>query len=137
MAGRSGADNVQFTPDTWAIKTSVPFIGGRDQRYFQCGTSINNKGYIIAGSNGSTNWRNADEYSLNEDVWVSKTDMPAPTRANSACTTVLNKGYVFSGNNGASRYSDNDEYYPDSWTAKTNVPTIVVAATSTTILNKA
>ena len=135
MAGHYGADNMQYTPDTWVTKTSLPFLGGRDQRYGQSGTAINNKGYIFSGSNGVTNWNTVHEYTLNLDTWTTKATIPYPARTYSTSTTILDKGYVFGGYSSVA-ISDNDEYTPDTWAARTNIPTTIYTAASTTILDK-
>jgi len=79
-------------------------------------TTIDTKGYVLGGYDGTSEVADNDEYG--SDTWVSKTDMPAPARMNSAAIAINSKGYIIGGYGGGIYLEDTDEYVVDTWVSK-------------------
>jgi len=124
----------EFNPnsDLWSSKTDMP----SPERYGLAASTINYKGYVYGGyyyyydgSGHQIYLRDCDEYNSDLDSWLSKADIPAPTREYLAATTIEDNGYEFSivygGDNDSNQpIQDCDGYDPDydEWHSLTNIP---------------
>jgi len=80
------------------------------------------RGYIYGGyDSGFTKLADCDQYTPVSNAWVSKTDMPAPARLDSAGSAISNKAYTYYGYSSGYVF-DTDEYDPvgNSWASKTD-----------------
>jgi len=120
----TGAQSVE----QWTAKAPMPTA-----RYNSGVGVVNNRIYVIGGTDGSSNTSNAnEEYDPATDSWTTKSPVPT-TRSNSSVSVVNNRIYAIGGYHyeyDSSHYlytslNTNDEYDPatDTWTAKTPMPT--------------
>lgn len=73
-----------------------------------CSFSINGKGYITCGGNGTSTW----EYNPSTDLWEQVTGLESSGRNDAVGLTINNRGFVLLGRNGTSYYDDVWEFLP-------------------------
>ncbi|HKR06494.1 MAG TPA: hypothetical protein VJY62_17805, partial [Bacteroidia bacterium] len=78
--------------DSWTQKAD--FGGGT--RFYNCGFSIGNKGYLGLGSNSSDDFW---EFDPAINIWTQKADFGGGPRYGAAGFSIGNKGYIGTGNN--------------------------------------
>ncbi len=102
--------------DGWFSKPGFGVYG----RAYAVGFSINSKGYIGTGYDGSYN---ADfwEYNPSLNVWAQKANFGGGARESAVGFSINNKGYIGTGSDGNNLKNDLWEYDPGSntWTQKT------------------
>jgi len=107
------------TAQTWTPQTSMPgTLTGHVT------VAVNNKIYVIGGSNGSNALNSVYEYNTATNAWVSKNSMPT-ARANAAAAVVNGKIYVVGGTtNGSTSLNINEVYDPatNTWATKATMP---------------
>jgi PKD repeat protein/N-acetylneuraminic acid mutarotase len=110
---------VPQSADSWITKTSMPTA--RD--YHAVGV-VNNKIYVIGGSDGSGFLSTNEEYDPATDTWTSRAPMLTP-RQWFAIGVIDGKIYAVGGEGAAGTLRVNEEYDPgaDSWTTKAPMPT--------------
>ena len=79
---------------------------------------IISSGYIYGGWDSSY-LQDCDQYT--PDVWVSKSNIPAPARYQLVASTLGSSSYIYGGFDGV-HLQDCDQYTPDVWASKTNMP---------------
>lgn len=110
-------DEYDPTLDSWVNKSNAPSPIRRDR---PTATTIDNKGYVIAGSSSPIYLQDCDEY--DPDTWTSKTDCPSPARWYLAASSMYDKGYIYCGLYLLNELQDCDEYTPDTWANKADSP---------------
>lgn len=120
--GTAYGNPTQFMTPTTNQWNVLPAFGGT-AREGAVGFSINGKGYVCSGYNGSyTNdlW----EYNPENNTWTQKADLPGDERAFAVGFAIEEKGYVATGKNATENLNDLWEYSPTSntWTSKVNFP---------------
>lgn len=107
---------------TWNQLADHP--GG--QRYAQAAFSINGKGYVCTGFNGSQNTAALWEYDPVTAIWTEKTPLPGGARQYASGFAIGDTGYVTCGWENVSDVEFNDlwAYHPasDSWEQKASMP---------------
>ena len=88
--------------------TQVADFGGGYRSGTAC-FSIDNKGYVYGGSNGSQFFNDLWEYDPLTNSWTKKADLPAGTRRNAVAFSIGRKGYVGMG------YGGGFTFYSDFW----------------------
>ena len=102
----------------WSNSPSCPASARYSTSYF----SLNGKGYVCCGYNGSPS-NEVWEFNPVTQTWLQKNNFPGLARWSATCFTIGNKGYL---THGASPTAEIDlwEYEPttDSWTQKADFP---------------
>ena len=117
------SDFYEYDPasDTWSQIAN--FGGGNiDGAY---ASSLNGKGYVFGGFNGSTAINDVWSYDPTSDTWTKMSDYPGGQAIFPTGFTLNDKIYVGTGSaNGMAGKSDFYEYSPitDSWSQKANLP---------------
>jgi hypothetical protein len=108
-------NGASFPANGWVSKSGFGVIG----RAYAVGFSINNKGYIGTGFDGSFK---ADfwEYDPSLNVWTQKANFGGGARESAIGFSINNKGYIGTGSDGNNLKSDFWEYDPNlnTWTQK-------------------
>jgi len=99
-------------PDgTWTQKAD---LGGK-ARYYAVGFSIDSKGYIGTGWDGSSDYSDFWEYDptvVPDGTWTQKADFGGGARDSVVGFSIDSKGYIGTGFDGSSEYKDFWEYDP-------------------------
>ncbi len=116
-------DRVQMydpTTDTWTEKS--PYGGGRSDGGFAF--TLNGKGYVGAGFNGSSVKGDFWEYDPVADTWTSMPFLPFGAVIFPVAFTIGDKGYVGTGSPGSGESKAFWEFdgATKNWSKKTNVP---------------
>lgn len=111
----------------WTQKANFPLAG----RQYQCGFSINHKGYYVFGCGSSfANSTTVAEYNPATNTWVQKADFPGSPRFSSHVFVIDSFAYFISGALWSGAPSDYNCYndvwkynpYTDTWTQLGNFP---------------
>ncbi|MBS1921160.1 MAG: hypothetical protein JST17_12985, partial [Bacteroidetes bacterium] len=109
----------EYDPVTnvWAQKANF----GGAARSSAVGFSINGKGYIGTGYNGSY-FKDFWEYDPTTNLWSQKPDFPGTARDQAVGFSINGKGYLGTGGDASFNYTDFWQYDPDanSWVQKAN-----------------
>ena len=99
----------------WEQVASLPASFRTDHSF---GFSLNGKGYLVTGSDGSNYFNDFYEYDSNTDVWTAKADFPGAARGFAIGDTYEGKAYFGFGASNAGRLDDLWVYDPDAdtWT---------------------
>ena len=112
-------DFYQYNPTTGLWRTMQKLENGYDlKRYGAAAFSINDKGYICAGTYTSV-LKNTWEFTpptndTGVGYWTRKGDFEGVARTAAVGLTIGNRGYVLTGKNGNSRYGDMWELKPNA-----------------------
>ncbi|MCB9044566.1 MAG: T9SS type A sorting domain-containing protein [Chitinophagales bacterium] len=116
------ADLWEYDPvaDTWIAKSGFPSAGVSDAAVFV----VNNKAYIVGGSEGSAKSAKTWEYDPAADKWKAKADYPGGGIRNGIGFAINSKGYIVGGEVAGTPTNKLYEYDPatDKWTAKKAYP---------------
>lgn len=85
----------EFDPETNRWEKKLDFPGG--MRYSSVSFTINGKGYVGLGSDGSKFYNDLWEYNATDDKWIKKADFPGTPRMEAACFVVDGQAYVMLG----------------------------------------
>lgn len=138
VAGTSSAgersDNDEYTPagDAWASRANLP----APRTIFVSAVAASGMVYCFGGfhqaggPNGYLDYTQNDGYDPGSDAWLSKSDMPIPSRRSGSSAAVAGKVYSWCGFDGdttqfgGTKIRDNDEYDPggDAWASRTDAP---------------
>jgi N-acetylneuraminic acid mutarotase len=77
------------------LTRKADFPGG--VRYFGCGFSIGDKGYVTCGFTGIKSTKDLWEYDASSDTWTRKSDLPALERHHAVAFTIGHKAYLGTG----------------------------------------
>ena len=125
--------SVSKNANPWTTKANMPT--GRDTLI---SATVNNKIYVIGGSNGPSYLSKNEEYDPVTNTWTTKANMPTARYALTS-GVVNNKIYVIGGRNSSSSVlSKNEEYDPvtNTWTTKENMPAACSHLTAGVVNNK-
>jgi N-acetylneuraminic acid mutarotase len=125
VGGGRFTDFWEYNPvsDTWAQKADLP----DGERMYALGLSVNNRGYLLLGSNYDTSVNHVDqifhktvwEYLPQTNKWVKKKDFPGNPRNDPASFTIKNRGYVGLGDVSPGGLSgsieSNPQFFTDFW----------------------
>jgi N-acetylneuraminic acid mutarotase len=116
----------------WFYKRDLP-----SPRYGFGTAVVNDKVYVIGGTNGADALAEVLEYSPLLDTWTGKTGMPTP-RSNLAVTVWNGKIYAIGGKANDSLFGENEAYDPllDSWSSLAPAPVAFSWATAHAIDGK-
>jgi len=106
--------------DTWAAKAVFPSNGVSDAAVFV----VNNKAYVVGGSEGTTKSDKTWEYDPVTDKWTAKADYPGGGVRNASGFALNGKGYVVGGEVAGTPTNKLYEYdaTADTWTEKKSYP---------------
>jgi N-acetylneuraminic acid mutarotase len=116
----------QYDPvlDTWTLKATLPASADRS---FATAFSINGRGYLCAGLDGSTQKKDLWEYDPTANTWTQKTDFPGMARDGMFCFVIGGKAYIGAGEDAftTAQYKSVYLYDPaaNAWTQKNDYPT--------------
>jgi len=107
----------------WTKKANFPGGG----RFYATGFSINNKGYVGMGRDGSSNYNDLYEYNPLTDSWTAKANFPGVARFNSAFATIGDTAFVGMGSTSSSTSSYQSDFYmyipaSNTWVTRTSFP---------------
>jgi hypothetical protein len=116
----------------WFYKKELP-----SARYGFGAVVVNNKIYVIGGTDGNHYLNEVLEYDPLLNTWTRRADMPTP-RSDLAVTVWNNKIYALAGRNNDSLFRHNQVYDPllDAWDTLAPVPAGFTWATANTVGDK-
>lgn len=124
-------DAFEYTPDAdggaWLAVNDIP----SPARSKLAGSQINQATYAFGGDDSGSFLQDTDEFTPSTGLWVSKTDMISPIRAQMTASGASDFGYntgtgaalVYGGAGPGQLIQDTDKFDPDTdvWSSKTNM----------------
>ena len=106
--------------NTWQSRQRLP----ANSRFLSFSFSIGSKGYLGAGFDGSTYYKDFWEYDPGTNTWSQKADFGGGLRAAASAFSVGTKGYAGTGDASGNGTNDLWEYNPSTnvWTRKADLP---------------
>jgi hypothetical protein len=120
------------TSDTWTQKANYPTAVGACIDF-----SINGKGYLGSGTDGTDDQTAFYEYDPQQNTWTQKADIPAAFQQGLGFS-IGDKGYAATGYSGGAAIDDFYQYDPvsDTWISKPDLPVSLFRAAGFTIGTK-
>lgn len=112
------ADSTDSTEGNWILRSSFEGYGRSEAVAF----SIDNKGYIVTGYDGSKRLKDLWQYDAEFNFWQQKAEFPGVARNAATGFAIGSKGYIGTGTDGYNKLKDFWEYdaQADKWTQKTD-----------------